>query len=246
MKVIVAGSRSIRDYDYISSVIADSGFEVTEIVHGGARGVDILGKKWAEDRGLPVKEFLANWEEHGKSAGYKRNAQMAEYADALVTAWDGISRGTMHMQNIAYDRGLKVYNDVVDGIMSVCNSGKWSTEEDKMVEVLLRNQIKHYTGIDVLPDDEFLEIMVSSAESHDWRLAGVPNCVTEKLACPPDESEFFNRFIRVLPTRVLRTFKEGYIYKLNGIKYLAYQIHNQPMFDCKDFTQAVELQMNKE
>jgi threonine/homoserine efflux transporter RhtA len=97
MKVIVAGSRSITDATVVAKAIAGSGFEITELVCGRARGVDELGKLWAQERGIPVVLFLALWRRHGRSAGAIRNLAMARYADALVAIWDGESPGTRNM-----------------------------------------------------------------------------------------------------------------------------------------------------
>ena len=46
----------------------------------------------------------ADWDLDGKSAGFKRNVKMAEYADALVAFWDGESKGTKHMIETAKEK----------------------------------------------------------------------------------------------------------------------------------------------
>lgn len=81
---------------------------ITEIVSGMAKGADNLGVAWARFIGLPCAEFPADWEEHGRAAGPIRNAEMAEYADALVAFWDGKSRGTKNMIDQAIKRSLLV------------------------------------------------------------------------------------------------------------------------------------------
>jgi len=83
-------------------------FNITEVVSGGARGVDSYGEAWAKARGIAIKRFPADWSTHGKKAGFLRNVQMAEYADVLVAVWDGKSRGTRHMISAALRRKLKV------------------------------------------------------------------------------------------------------------------------------------------
>lgn len=111
MKVIIAGSRESFEISDVFVAMEESGFKdrVTEVVSGTARGVDRLGEAWANANYIPIKKFPADWNGHGKSAGYLRNAQMAEYADALVALWDGKSRGTKHMIDLANRRGIPVH-----------------------------------------------------------------------------------------------------------------------------------------
>ncbi len=100
MKVIIAGSRTINDERILWEAIKEAPFNITEIVCGMAKGVDMLGHIYGYCNDLDVSEFPANWDQHGKSAGYKRNVQMGEYADALIAIWDGQSKGTKHMIDI--------------------------------------------------------------------------------------------------------------------------------------------------
>lgn len=109
MKTIVAGSRDITEFYIVKQAIEDSGFEITELVSGGARGVDRLGEKYARDHNIPIKQFIPDWDGLGKKAGHVRNAEMADYADALVAIWDGVSKGTAGMIADATRKGLKVY-----------------------------------------------------------------------------------------------------------------------------------------
>ena len=84
-----------------------------EIVCGKARGANTLGEKFAKNYGIKVKYFPADWNSLGKSAGYKRNKQMAEYAKekngVLIAFWDKKSKGTKHMIDLANSNGLKVF-----------------------------------------------------------------------------------------------------------------------------------------
>ena len=111
MITIVAGSRTFTDkarlFQELDLLHATS--PVTEIISGGAKGADRLGELWAKERGIPVKVFPANWNLHGKKAGYLRNMDMASKAQRLVAFWDGESKGTGHMINIARDRKLVVH-----------------------------------------------------------------------------------------------------------------------------------------
>ena len=109
MKVIIAGSRNITDYNSVKLAIIKSGFVIDEIVSGGAKGVDALGEKFAYENCISLKIFPANWDKYGKSAGYIRNQQMAKYADALIAIWDGKSMGTKHMIELAKKRNIRIY-----------------------------------------------------------------------------------------------------------------------------------------
>ncbi len=107
MKVVIAGSRTyinvhgdnvvFDDLKKVAHAVYESEFFITEIVSGGARGVDTLGEKIAEGINVPVKRMPADWDTYGKRAGYLRNTDMAEYADAAVIVWNGESKGTKHM-----------------------------------------------------------------------------------------------------------------------------------------------------
>ena len=111
-KVIVAGGRDFTDYALMSSTLQHllSGKRDVEIVSGVARGADSLAVKFASESNIPVKRFPADWDNHGNSAGYKRNVVMAEYADACVCFWDGKSKGTADMIRVAnfYRLALRV------------------------------------------------------------------------------------------------------------------------------------------
>lgn len=108
MKTIIAGSRSITDMSIVTDAIAKSGFDITTVISGMASGVDTLAVRYASQHRISLIKMPADWSQ-GRSAGYQRNVQMAEVADALIAVWDGVSRGTMHMINIARARQLRVY-----------------------------------------------------------------------------------------------------------------------------------------
>lgn len=110
MKVIIAGSRSFKDYSFLKSKCDKALSEQSdiEIVSGLAIGADKLGKEYALEKGYALKECPADWESHGKSAGHIRNEEMAKYADALICFWDGKSKGTKNMIERAKSHGLKV------------------------------------------------------------------------------------------------------------------------------------------
>jgi hypothetical protein len=109
MKVIIAGTRRIRSYGTVERAVIASGYDVTEVVCGGAIGVDLLGKKWAKINKVRVKTFLPNWDKYGERAGFIRNRKVAKYSDALIAVWDGKSGGTKDMIECMEIVGKKVF-----------------------------------------------------------------------------------------------------------------------------------------
>lgn len=111
MKVIIAGSRGFSDFQLMYAKCEEilANVKEAEIVSGTAKGADKMGEHYASLRGFSVKQFPADWNKHGKAAGYLRNKDMAEYADMLIAFWDGESRGTKHMIDLANERKLTVH-----------------------------------------------------------------------------------------------------------------------------------------
>ena len=113
-KVIIAGSRNFNDYDLLKSVCDEllslkvNSHEIV-IISGTAYGADKLGEQYADEYGFKVERYPADWGTYGKSAGYRRNEEMAKIADALIAFWDGESKGTMHMINLAERYNLQVH-----------------------------------------------------------------------------------------------------------------------------------------
>lgn len=118
-RVIIAGGRDYHDYAKLTSVCDNllgqmlKGGSIIEIVSGTANGADKLGERYAIEHNYRLQLMPANWATFGKSAGYRRNLQMAEYADALIAFWSGNTEGsgTNHMINIA--RNLKLPTRVI-------------------------------------------------------------------------------------------------------------------------------------
>lgn len=98
-KLVIAGSRSIKQYEIVKKAYIESDFNAVEIVSGMAPGVDRLGEDLAHELQLPIREFPADWDTHKKAAGFIRNEEMAQYADACLIVWDGQSNGTQDMEN---------------------------------------------------------------------------------------------------------------------------------------------------
>lgn len=110
MRVIVAGSRNFMVKDFVYKKLDEilEQYKNIEIVEGGARGVDYLAKQYAIEKNIPYKEFPANWNLYGRSAGILRNKDMASYSDVLIAFYNG-SRGTSNMIKEAEDKGLEIH-----------------------------------------------------------------------------------------------------------------------------------------
>lgn len=109
MRTIIAGSRDLNSLQLVAKAVEDCGWVPSVVLSGGARGIDRQGEAWASRRGVPIERYNADWKLHGRSAGVRRNAEMARNADALIAVWDGSSRGTKHMIDTATERGLRVH-----------------------------------------------------------------------------------------------------------------------------------------
>jgi YspA, cpYpsA-related SLOG family len=112
LKVIIAGSRQFNNYQLLCHKLnfyfqRYSTDQIT-IISGAARGADQLGERYAKERGIQLIQMPADWNQYGKSAGYKRNEQMAAIATHCIVFWDGESRGTKHMIDLAKQYNLKI------------------------------------------------------------------------------------------------------------------------------------------
>lgn len=107
--LIIAGTRTAREHHVRSGI---NGFpwrsEVTKVISGNAHGADRFGEKWARENGLEVIKFNPDWDVYGKSAGMRRNAEMAANADFLLACYNGTSRGTAGMIQLGKRYGLKI------------------------------------------------------------------------------------------------------------------------------------------
>jgi hypothetical protein len=111
MRLIVAGSRGITDGAWVMAELdrlTHNAQNISAVISGGARGVDRIGESWAIGHDIPVEVYPAEWDRDGRGAGYRRNERMASKADALAAFWDGESRGTKHMIEVARNKGLLV------------------------------------------------------------------------------------------------------------------------------------------
>lgn len=116
MKLAIVGSRSFDNYGYMqwkldflrieaNKIGIHWNWKDVEIVSGGARGADSLAEEYADRHLLGLKIFTADWDDYGKSAGYKRNKEIVDYADIIIAFWNGESKGTKHTIDLANKAG---------------------------------------------------------------------------------------------------------------------------------------------
>ena len=90
--------------------------QIDTLIHGGAWGADNLAGRWAIARGIKVEIYPANWQQHGRRAGYLRNKAMLEQSKPhVVVAFPG-GRGTANMTKLALDAGITVWEPTKDPV----------------------------------------------------------------------------------------------------------------------------------
>ena len=98
MKYIIAGGRDFNNRAIMNKILSKYISPSSDIIISGcAQGADTLGAEWAATHGVALQTFPAQWDQYGKAAGYIRNAEMGEYADAAIIFWNSKSKGTAHM-----------------------------------------------------------------------------------------------------------------------------------------------------
>lgn len=93
MKIAIIGSRSLTSVD-LSEYIPDY---VTEIVSGGAKGIDTCAKEFADKNNIKLTEFLPEYNKFKKGAPLVRNLKIIKYSDEIIAFWDGKSKGTKYV-----------------------------------------------------------------------------------------------------------------------------------------------------
>lgn len=109
-RVLICGSRGWTNERLIGAVVAALP-PGTVVIHGAARGADSIAGRAAEQCGLPVEQYPAEWRRYGRAAGHRRNTQMlTDGRPDLVIAFrlDGPSKGTDNMIAQARSAGIRV------------------------------------------------------------------------------------------------------------------------------------------
>lgn len=107
MRVAIVGSRGFPALTQVSKYVHALS-PGTEVVSGGAKGVDETAAKAALACGLTLTEYLPEWDKYGKKAGFIRNGLIVGDADKVVAFWDGESRGTLNTIKKAVKAGKPV------------------------------------------------------------------------------------------------------------------------------------------
>ena len=104
MRVAVVGSRNIELVNLEEYLPED----VTEIISGGAKGVDSCARAYAREHGIKLTEFLPDYRRYGRGAPLRRNLTILEHVDLVLAFWDGQSRGTKFVIDNARRMGVEV------------------------------------------------------------------------------------------------------------------------------------------
>lgn len=137
MKLVIAGGRELKvTAGFIAELIAIINVQPSEVISGGARGIDrcaeVFVEQWNQmyktpqsipssyvSKEIKLTVMEADWQEHGKAAGPIRNEEMAKAGDALLLIWDGESRGSANMKQQMEKLGKPVYEFILKGVKGV-------------------------------------------------------------------------------------------------------------------------------
>ena len=104
MKIAVVGSRDLH-VENLGAYIPE---EVTEIISGGARGIDMDARTYALQHGIQLTEIRPEYKRYGRAAPLYRNIEIIERAELVIAFWDGRSRGTRFVVEACKKRGVPV------------------------------------------------------------------------------------------------------------------------------------------
>ena len=110
MKLAIIGSRTFTKYELLKETLEKYKSKINLVVSGAAQGADSLGEKWALENNIKTLIFPADWNKHGKKAGFIRNEDIIKNCDACIAFWDGVSKGTKHSISLCekYNKPVKI------------------------------------------------------------------------------------------------------------------------------------------
>ena len=111
MRLAIVGSRGFDNYETLCAVVDElrKVHDISTIVSGGAKGADSLAEQYAKDHNLEMIVYPADWNTHGRKAGYIRNVEIWDGSDMGVAFWDGQSKGTAHSFEISKKQNKLLY-----------------------------------------------------------------------------------------------------------------------------------------
>ena len=107
--IAVVGSRDFYDYPLLKETLDTLLTRSATLISGGASGADALAEKYAREHGRTIEVIAPDWKTHGPSAGFRRNREIVEKATRVIAFWDGSSRGTAHVIDLARAEGKSVH-----------------------------------------------------------------------------------------------------------------------------------------
>lgn len=117
MNITIGGCRDFDDYDIFKKFVGECVKSINTpekviILSGHCSGADEMAERFAKECGLALEIFPAEWKKYGKAAGPKRNKEMVEKSDIIIAFWDGKSKGTKNLIDLAKkkDIQIKIYN----------------------------------------------------------------------------------------------------------------------------------------
>ncbi len=143
IRITVCGSRNFIDEKFVNKYLSEfiqflkKQFENEIniiIISGKAKGPDTFGENFAKNNNLQIEEFPADWDKHGKRAGYIRNKEMIDISNIVIAFYDGTSKGTAHSIKLAKDKGIltlvagtkeikKIYNkEALEALVQKCKN----------------------------------------------------------------------------------------------------------------------------
>lgn len=130
VKILVCGGRDFDDYTMMDLWLTKLQKSILEkmvnkpkwvLIHGGARGADTLAHKWAQANKVEdINVFKADWNTHGKAAGFLRNEEMLNEDPDHVIGFEG-GNGTRHMLAISIHREFHQPNSPTPKVWHMTN-----------------------------------------------------------------------------------------------------------------------------
>lgn len=138
MKLAIIGSRGFNDYARLKFQLdqLQEKHKISLIISGGARGADTLAEQYADENKIQKLILPADWDKHGRGAGFIRNKDIVDKCDKLFAFWDGESKGTRHSMDLAIQQKkqifVEMYNENETTIISNASApGNHCSEENQ-------------------------------------------------------------------------------------------------------------------